>query len=224
MVVPRHVGLIMDGNRRWATDRGLPSMEGHRAGLENLRTILQVCFESGIEIVSAYGLSIENKARRRTGEVRFLMRMLVSKGAELIDELDAQSVRFVHTGSDEGLPGDVAEVLDRGVERTRENGPKVMNLVFNYGGRQELVDAVRQIVSENPDPECISEELVQSHLYSGDLPDVDLLIRSGGESRLSNFMPWQCGRSRIHVLGAYWPAVSRNDIESAISTYAQARN
>ena len=224
MAAPRHVGLIMDGNRRWATDRGLSSMEGHRAGLENLRTILRVCFESGIEVVSAYGLSMENRARRRTGEIRFLMRMLVSKGAKLIDDLDAQSVRFVHTGSGEGLPGDVAEVLDEGVELTRKNGPNVMNLVFNYGGRQELVDAARRIISENPDPECISEELIQSHLYSGGLPDVDLLIRSGGESRLSNFMPWQCGRSRIHVLEAYWPAVSQNDIESAIATYTQARN
>ncbi len=213
----------MDGNRRWATDHGLTPMDGHRAGLENLRTILQVCFESGVEIVSAYGLSIENKLRRRMGEVRFLMNLLVSKGTELIDELDAQGVRFIHTGSREGLPTGVADVLDNGTRRTQRNGPKVMNLVFNYGGRQELVDAVRRIVSERPNPQYISEGLIQNHLVSGDLPDVDLLIRSGGESRLSNFLPWQCGRSQIHVLQAYWPDVDGSEIRHAIGTYSQSR-
>ena len=218
VIVPRHIGFIMDGNGRWAQKRGLPRAEGHWAGIGHIRQVADICYELGIEVVSAYVWSTENWSRP-SAEIRHLMGCIRSLGPKLARGLHAKHVRILHTGSRDDLSEPVLRVIDNAIRLTRNNGPRVLNLVFNYGGRAELVHAVRQSIIQEIQPEKITETTISKYLYTHGLPDVDLVVRSGGDRRLSNFFLWQSAYATVYIAEAFWPALSRGDIEEAIRYY-----
>lgn len=217
--IPKHVGLIMDGNGRWATRQGRSRLAGHRAGLEHIRVVLPLCFRMGIEIVSGYLWSAENW-RRPPGEVAHMRGLLRTFGPDFARELHEQRVRIVHSGSREGLMDEELAVIDEAVALTRYNGPHTFNIVFNYSGRDELVHAARRIAALGVLPTAITEEMVENLLFMA-LPDLDLVIRTAGECRLSNFLLWQSARAVLYVTDVCWPDVTQNEIEGAIRFYQE---
>ena len=218
MLIPQHIGFIMDGNGRWAQQRGLPRAEGHRVGIQHILRVLDICHELGVDIVSAYIWSTENW-ERPIAEVQALMYSIQILGPQLASQLHPRGVRILHSGSRQNLSKAVLKVIDNAVELTKANGPRVLNLAFNYGGRAELVQAVKQVVDKQLQPEAITETTIANCLYTAGLPDVDLVIRAGGEKRISNFLLWQIAYAWIYTPETYWPALSRRDIESAIESY-----
>lgn len=207
----------MDGNRRWAARRGLPREAGHHAGLNHIRTVLPICFGLGIEIVSGYLWSAENWARPQA-EVAHMLSLLRAFGMDFARELHEQGVRIVHSGSREGLLGADLGVIDEAVALTRHNGPATFNIVFNYSGRDDLVSAARRIAALGVPPAAITEETVATALGTP-LPDLDLVVRTAGEQRLSNFLLWQCADAVMHVTEVLWPDVTQREIEHAIRSY-----
>jgi undecaprenyl diphosphate synthase len=220
MIVPRHIGLIMDGNGRWAQQRGLSRSAGHKAGFEHIPPVLEICHELGIQIVSAYAWSTENWNRPKA-EVGYIMRSLEKHLPEFVRELHQRGVRFMHCGRRDELTPKALQALDEAVTLTQHNGPEVFNFVFNYGGRAELVNVTRELLAENVGLETISESTIDHYLWTIGLPDVDLVIRTSGEQRLSNFLLWQSAFACVYVTQAYWPDVSRDDIEAAVQYYNQ---
>lgn len=218
--VPYHVAIIMDGNGRWAQARGLPRAAGHRAGVENLRRILRAAVEFGIRILTIYAFSTENWRRPRS-EVQALMSLLDRAIRNELDELHANGVRIRHIGSLEGL----TERLQRGIRRaeqiTAQNDRLVLNVALNYGGRQEIVEAVRRIVAEGLLPEQIDEEVISRHLWMGNTPDPDLVIRTAGEMRLSNFMLWEAAYAEFYSTPVYWPDFDENELRKALVAYGE---
>lgn len=220
--VPRHVGIIMDGNGRWARERGLPHAAGHRAGTENLRPILRAMGEFGVKVVTLYAFSTENW-KRPDHEVRALM---VLAGRVIDDELDAldeNGVRLNHIGRQEGLPKALLDKVAYAKRLTCDNDRLIVNIAFNYGGRAELVDAVRRIVADGVPAEEIDEALISHYLYSAGLPDPDLIIRTAGEMRLSNFLIWQAAYAEYYSTPTYWPDFDRDELLRALRAY-QARD
>lgn len=216
--IPRHVGLIMDGNGRWATRQGRSRLYGHRVGLDHIRTILPICYQLGIEIVSGYLWSIENW-RRPQGEVTHMLGLLRSFGRAFARDLHGQHVRIVYSGSREGLLAEDLAVIDEAVALTRHNGPHIFNIVFNYSGRDELVHAARCLAACGARPAAITEEALAAQLFMP-LPDLDLIVRTAGEYRLSNFLLWQSANAVVHVTDVCWPDVTRHEIEVALQAYA----
>lgn len=216
---PRHIGLIMDGNGRWGQRQGQSRLYGHRVGLEHIRTMVPICFDLGIEIVSGYLWSRENWRRPAT-EVRHMLGLLRLFGQTFAQELHAQGVRIVHSGSREGLDARDLAVIDTAIALTRHNGPHIFNIVFNYSGRDELVQAVRALARSGVRPEQICEETLAAQLFVP-LPALDLVIRTAGEFRLSNFLLWQSADAVAHVIDAYWPDVTRADLEAALHAYTE---
>jgi undecaprenyl diphosphate synthase len=221
MLVPTHVGFIMDGNGRWARERGLPRHAGHRAGLEHIREVLRICHDHGIDIVSAYFWSTENWTRPNS-EVRWVMHYLRTFGPQFAQELHAMNVRVLHTGSREDVSQAELQVIDQAVELTQNNGPRILNLVFNCGGRTELVHAVRQLMAQQIELSALNEQVLAAQLYTQNLPDIDLIIRSGGDRRSSNFLLWQSAFAWVYVAKSYWPALNRTDIQAALAYYNRA--
>lgn len=218
MVIPQHIGFIMDGNGRWAEQRGLPRAEGHRIGIQHILRVLDICHKLGVDIVSAYVWSTENW-KRPTAEVQALMYSIQILGPQLANQLHDRGVRILHSGSRQNISAAVLKVIDNAVELTKANGPRILNLAFNYGGRSELVQAVKRVIDKQLQPEAITETTIANYLYTAGLPDVDLVMRAGGEKRISNFLLWQSAYAWIYTAETYWPAVSRRDIESAIKSY-----
>jgi undecaprenyl diphosphate synthase len=206
--VPRHVGIIMDGNGRWAAGRGLLRASGHRAGVEALRDIVRASSDLGIEVLSLYAFSTENWKRPR-GEIKVLMELLVEYLAREIDELDANEVRIRFMGEPEAISEKVAEAVRTALERTRGNTGLIMNIALNYGSRAEIVRAARSLAEDAKagrlNPEDITEEVFANRLYTAGLPDPDLVIRTSGELRLSNFMLYQCSYSEYCAPEVFWP-------------------
>jgi undecaprenyl diphosphate synthase len=222
--VPRHVGVIMDGNGRWASKRGLPRSAGHRAGVEALRRVVEACPEIGIEVLTAYAFSTENWKRSKD-EVDFLMYLLVEYCRREVDALNKSGVRINAIGRIHELPALQREEIQRAMDVTRHNKRLVLNLAINYGGRAELVDAVKAVVDRvlkgEIAPVQIDEALIASHLYTTGLPDLDLVIRTAGEMRLSNFLPWQASYSEFWVTDLTWPDIGRAQLESAVRDYSR---
>jgi undecaprenyl diphosphate synthase len=222
--VPRHIAIIMDGNGRWAHERGLARTEGHRAGTESVRAVVEACLEVGVAYLTLYAFSTENWSRPR-GEVRFLMselrRFLRRERSRMVE----QGVRLKPIGRIGELPAGVQRELARAVEATRDCGKLTVCLALNYGGRTELVDACRaigrEVASGSLAPEAIEEETICSHLYTAGLPDPDLLIRTSGEHRLSNFLLWQVSYSELYVSRVYWPDFRREHLRRAVAAYGQ---
>jgi undecaprenyl diphosphate synthase len=218
MLIPKHIGFIMDGNGRWAIQRGMIRSAGHKAGYEKIPRVLEICRELGVQIVSGYAWSTENWNRPKA-EVEFIMQSLERNLPRFANELHQRNVRFTHCGSRENISREALKGLDDAVELTKDNGPWVFNFLFNYGGRAELVHVVREIVNAESHPETISKTLVDEHLWSKGLPDLDLLIRTGGDYRTSNFMLWQAAFSTLYFVDNYWPAITKGDIERGIAYY-----
>ena len=220
--LPRHIAIIMDGDRRWAVEHDLPKTEGHRLARESVRDMVRACGELGVEVLTLYSFSTENWSRTKR-EVQTLMTLLKESLKDEIPELHQNNVRLNAIGRIDGLPKTVQMALKRGILQTADNSGLLLNLALNYGGRSELVDAFRgladRVASGSLRPEDIDEELISSSLYTGGMPDPDLLIRPSGEMRLSNFLPWQMVYTEIWFTQVYWPDFRRQHLYEAVRTY-----
>jgi len=220
--VPRHVAIIMDGNGRWARERGLPRIFGHRAGIESVREIVRACGEVGIEALTLFVFSVENWERPRE-EVRGLMGMLRELLRKEVRELDKKNVRLMSIGRRDLLPKVVQEELARAIKALEKNTGLVLNLALSYGGRAEIVEAARRIGEEAKegrlDPAKLDERTFAKHLYAPELPDPDLLIRTAGEMRISNFLLWQIAYAELYVTDVLWPDFRRPNLLTAIEDY-----
>lgn len=215
---PRHVAIIMDGNGRWARDQGKPRLAGHRAGTENIRRILGALHKAGVGYVTLYAFSTENWGRPRS-EVDGLLQILSSVIQDEVDALHRSNVRIRHLGVLDRLPGALRESIRAGVEHTKDNTGLNLCVAFDYGGRAEIVDAVRQLVTQGATPEDVTEEALRSMMYLPDVPDPDLIIRTAGEYRLSNFLIWQAAYSEYYQTPVYWPDFDDTEVGKALEEY-----
>ena len=226
MSLPRHVAVIMDGNGRWATERGLPRTRGHEAGAESVRKIVRACGELGIDALTLYSFSTENW-HRPGDEVEALMALLATYLLEERGELMDNRVRLRGIGQLERLPENVRALLRQAEELTAHNDGLQLTLALSYGSRAEIVDAVRQVAREVEDGRMsadeIDESVITDRLYTAGTPDPDLLVRTSGEMRLSNFLLWQLAYAELYVTDVYWPDFRRPHLEVALQAYAQRR-
>jgi len=218
--IPQHVAIIMDGNGRWARQRGLPRLAGHRAGTENLRRIIRASVDLGVKILTIYAFSTENW-RRPEEEVRGLMSLLARLLERELDLLAENGVRLRHLGSLTELPSNLQEGIHRAIERTAGNDRLILNVALNYGGRQEIVSAVRKVMRGNLTPEQVTEQVLSDHLYTAGLPDPDLIIRTAGEMRLSNFLVWQAAYAEFYATPLYWPDFGPEELAAALDAYGR---
>jgi undecaprenyl diphosphate synthase len=220
--IPTHVGIIMDGNGRWAAERGLPRLAGHRAGTENLRRILEASVEFGIQILTIYAFSTENW-QRPDSEVQGLLRILEQMLKREVKNLNRNGVRLLHLGRCEGLSQGLQEEIDKAIELTSNNSQITLNVAFNYGGRTEIVDACRRLLTDKVDPEQLDEALLSDYLYTAGQPDPDLIIRTSGEMRLSNFLVWQAAYAEYYSTPTYWPEFDKEELHKALQAYGQRK-
>jgi undecaprenyl diphosphate synthase len=218
--VPRHVAIIMDGNGRWAAQRGLSRNAGHRAGTENIRRIIQGFGERGVEVLTLYAFSTENWNRPRR-EVNALMRLIGRVLNREVKELHKNGVKLVHIGKLDPLEPELRKKVEDAIELTKDNDRMTVALAFNYGGRAEILDAVRRIVAAGIPADDIDEAVFSSYLYTAQLPDPDLVIRTAGEVRLSNFLLWQSSYAELYATPTYWPDFDEPEIDRALDAYAQ---
>jgi len=218
--VPQHVGIIMDGNGRWARARGLPRAVGHRAGTENLRHVLRAAVEFGVQILTIYAFSTENWSRPE-GEVRALLTILEGVIDRELLELHEEGVQLRHVGRLEHLPARLRQKIQDAIDLTKGNQRLLLNVAFDYGGRAELVDAVRRIIADGTPAEKVDEALISRYLYTTGLPDPDLIIRTSGEMRVSNFLIWQGAYAEYFVTPALWPDFGKEEFYKALEAYTQ---
>ena len=218
--VPAHVGVIMDGNGRWARQRGLPRLAGHRAGTDNIRPILEACVEVGIRYLTIYAFSTENWSRPRS-EVLGLFGLMEEVIRRETAELHRTGVRVRHIGSTEGVPPRLAASIAESVALTAENARITLNVAFNYGGRAEILSAFKRAVADGVDPEALDEATFCRYLTTGEQPDPDLIIRTAGEMRLSNFLIWQAAYAEYYATPTYWPDFGREELFAALTAYGQ---
>ncbi len=222
--IPAHVAIIMDGNGRWAQQRGWPRLRGHREGAESVRAILRACKKAGVKYLTLYAFSTENWVRPRT-EVRGLMTLLRSflRGQE--KELHENKVRLRAIGHLQDLPGPVLQELERVMAATRHHEEGTLTLALSYGGRAELLDAVRGIAGDvrggRLAPQDITEDTIRGHLYAPDIPDPDFMIRTSGEMRISNFLLWQLSYAELYVTPVLWPDFREGEFLKALEEYAR---
>lgn len=221
--IPKHIAFVMDGNGRWAEERGLSRSKGHLAGIKHISEVLDFCFKKGIQYITIYSWSTENWSRPDE-EVTNLMDAIVRFGPDLVKQLHRAGCRILHCGSRENLDKHVLAFIDFATQMTKNDGPRILNLAFNYGGRKEIVDAVKKIISQHLSPEQVTETTIGANLYSSELPDIDLLVRTGGEQRLSNFMLWESAHSIVYVTKTYWPALQNGEISEAMAYYAESEH
>ena len=220
--IPKHIGFILDGNRRWAVENGLPKLVGHKKGYENLKTIADECFSRGISIVSTYIFSTENW-NRELEEVNYLMDLALKLFKKDLNELMDKDIRVVVSGSREKLSEKIIEAIDSTVSKTANNKKGTINICFNYGGQSEIADAVAKIIESNADASQITTELIRNNLYQPELPPVDYIIRTSGEKRLSNFLLWDSAYAELEFVSAHWPAFSSQDLDLALVEYANRK-
>lgn len=218
--VPYHIGIIMDGNGRWAQEHGLPRLEGHRAGTDNLRRVLEACGEYGIKIVTIYAFSTENW-QRPLDEVKGLMGILERVMEKEVENLHREGVRLRHIGEMQGLSDKLRRAVLDAIELTKDNEGLTLNVAFNYGGRAEIVRGARRLLEDDVDPGSVDEELFGRYLYTAGMPDPDLIIRTGGEMRLSNFLIWQSAYAEYYSTPTYWPDFDKEELAKALQAYAQ---
>jgi undecaprenyl diphosphate synthase len=218
--LPKHIGIIMDGNGRWARSRGLPRLAGHRAGTENLRRVLRATVEFGIPILTIYAFSSENWGRPPK-EVRGLMRLMEQMIDRELDELHAEGTQIRHVGRLDGVSKRLRKKIKHALEMTKDNQKLILNVAFNYGGRQEIIDAVRQIIENDVPAEEVDEALISRHLYTSGLPDPDLIIRTSGEMRVSNFLVWQGVYAEYYITPTYWPDFNKDELYKALTVFGQ---
>lgn len=216
---PKHIGIIMDGNRRWAKERNLPQIEGHRRGYNTMKEVPGWFFELGVPVVSVYAFSTENWSRSRD-EVNYLMMLLRTALGEELDAFHEKGYRLLVSGRVDELPGDLPELCRTAIEKTKSNTVGTLNICLNYGGRAEIIDCVKKIVANGLSLEQIHEGMLRKYLYQPDLPDPDMIVRTSGEKRLSGFQLWESAYSELMFVEKYWPDFERLDAEQIMKEYA----
>lgn len=213
-----HLGIILDGNRRWAKQKGLTFLEGHRKGAEVFKEISLSAFDKGIKYLSAYVFSKENTSRPEE-EVSYLMKLVVKAVEKYLDEFHKKGIKIVVAGNKDKLSKTVSEAITKTEEKTKDNSKGTLILCFNYGGRQEIIDATKQITANKTKPEEVTEELFEQNLYTPGTPDIDLIIRTSGEQRLSGFMLWRAAYAELKFVDKYWPDFTVEDLSNCIEDY-----
>jgi undecaprenyl diphosphate synthase len=216
--IPTHVAIIMDGNGRWALERGLPRLSGHRAGTENLREVIEACAEFGIQYLTIYAFSTENW-KRPSDEIQGLMRIFKSMLDKELKNLHENGVQLRHLGKLDRVDPELQQKVNEAIELTRDNHTLILNIAFNYGGRDEILQAVKQLIIDSPNPEELDAELFSKYLYTASSPDPDLIIRTSGEFRCSNFLIWQGAYSEWYFTKTYWPDFNREELYQALLVY-----
>ena len=220
--IPSHIAIIMDGNGRWAKKRGLPRVAGHRRGVETVREIVEVCAEIGVKYLTLYTFSTENWKRPKD-EVSTLMRLLLKSLKDRLDELNKNDIKLTCIGNIESLPSVVQKQLNEDIKRTKNNKRMTLNLALSYSGRWELLEAIKSISNEvaagKLNPDSITEKNISDHLTTKDMPEPELIIRTSGEFRVSNFLLWQIAYSEFVILDVFWPDFSKQHLFEAISQY-----
>tara|TARA_B100000029_G_scaffold513294_1_gene612368 strand:- start:1870 stop:2565 length:696 start_codon:yes stop_codon:yes gene_type:complete len=216
--IPEHVAVIMDGNGRWASNNGLPRIQGHRAGLENIDRVIIAFRDAGVKYATFYTFSTENWSRPEQ-EVEGLIELLYDSLTRNIDFLIKEGIRLTHLGRTENLPQHVVNLISKTIESTKNNSRITVSIAFDYGGRHEILRAVKLLIQQGLHAKDITEKVFGSNLYTKELPDPDLIIRTGGEMRLSNFLIWQSAYSEFYTSPVLWPDFGPPEVESAISEY-----
>ena len=220
--VPNHVAIIMDGNGRWARQRGLSRMAGHRAGTENIRQVIERFADCGVKYLTLYAFSTENWNRPRP-EVQGLMRILSRVIKRETRHFHENGIRLLHLGRLDGLSSKLQQQVLDAIELTKDNDRMTVCIAFNYGGRAEILDAARRLMTNGLSPDGVDEGVFSSYLYTADIPDPDLIIRTAGEMRLSNFLLWQGAYAEFYCTDVYWPAFDSENIDHALLTYSQRK-
>jgi undecaprenyl diphosphate synthase len=218
--LPAHVAIILDGNGRWARARGLPRLAGHRAGVENLRRVIEAAVEFGIHTLTVYAFSTENWTRPQD-EVRGLLNILEDVIDRELDELHRNGVCLRHIGRLERLDAGLQRKVKHAIELTRDNQKLVLNIAWNYGGRDEIAHALQEILREGTSADAVDEALIARHLYTAGSPDPDLVIRTSGEMRTSNFLIWQAAYAEWYVTPTLWPDFGKEELRAALVEYGR---
>jgi len=218
--LPEHVAIIMDGNGRWARQRNLPRLAGHRAGMENMRSVIDYFNRLKVKYLTLYGFSTENWNRPKE-EIDGLLGLLQESIDEETLRLHRQGIRIRHLGQLERLPRKLQAAIKKAVDLTGNNTGLNFSFAFSYGGRTEIVDAVRRLIAEGVPADKIDEKLFSGYLYTADMPEVDLLIRTGGELRVSNFLIWQAAYSEYYFTDVLWPDFNEPEVDKALLAYSQ---
>ncbi len=217
--IPRHVAIIMDGNGRWALQRGLPRLAGHKAGTENLRRVIRSTVEFGVKYLTIYAFSTENWGRPPE-EVQGLMLILQDVIDRELDELHREGVQLRHIGRLERLDPAIQKKVLHAIDLTRNNDRLILNVAFNYGGRDEIVCAIQKIIKDGIPAEEVTDEVVNRYLFTAGVPDPDLIIRTSGELRVSNFLIWQAAYSEWYITPTFWPDFDRDEYRRALEAFA----
>ena len=217
--IPRHVAMIMDGNGRWAIQRGLPRLAGHKAGTENLRRVIRSTVEFGIKYLTIYAFSTENWGRPAE-EVQGLMYILEDVIDKELAELHKEGVQLRHIGRLERLAPALQEKVLEAIDLTKHNDRLVLNVAFNYGGRDEIVCGIQKIIKDGVSPENVTDDLVSQYLFTAGVPDPDLIIRTSGELRISNFLIWQAAYSEWYITPTFWPDFNKEEYRHALEDFA----
>ena len=216
--VPTHIGYILDGNRRWAKEHGLPTYEGHLAGYNALKDVITATADAGVKYISFYTFSTENWSRAESevkGIMRLVMRLFKTDISELVDE----GFKLVVLGTRDGLPDNINKAIDEATERSKNGTRATLAMCFNYGGQQELVQAAKSIVESGIAAEDVTLDVMAEHLYYPEIPPCDLVVRTSGEQRLSNFMLWRSAYSELLFLDKFWPDMRKDDVTAIIEEY-----
>ncbi|MBU0613604.1 di-trans,poly-cis-decaprenylcistransferase [Patescibacteria group bacterium] len=219
-IVPKHIGIIMDGNRTWARKRGLPTFAGHKKGYDIAMKVGGWCLDRGVNILTIYAFSTENWNRSKN-EVSYLMHLLKKAFTDEIDNLHAKGIQVRVIGIEKGLSKDIKDAIKKAMQLTKNNKRGILNIALNYGGRSEITEAVKKIVEKKLKPSQITEKLISNNIFTADLPDPDLIIRTSGEQRLSGFLTWQSAYSELMFIKKTWPAFTEKDVDKAINEFSR---
>jgi len=220
---PRHVAIIMDGNGRWAKNRGLPRLMGHKVGGENIRRVTKIFADYGVKYLTLYAFSTENWERPRV-EVVGLLSLLTRRIDKETRGFHKENIRLIHLGKLDNLSRKLRQKVEAATELTKDNTSLTLCLAFDYGGRDEIVQAARHIISTNISSDKVDDAVFSQYLYSGGIPDPDLIIRTGGEVRLSNFLLWQAAYSELYFTSVLWPDFGAKEVEEALSEYKRRQH
>lgn len=220
MKVPNHVAIIMDGNGRWATQRELPRLSGHQSGTENIGRVIEHFSRYGINYITLYAFSTENWTRPDK-EINGLMNLLSEVITKEANQLNKNNIRILHLGNLNQIDSNLRHSIKSAIKLTQENTGLTLCVAFNYGSRSEILEAIRQIIYDRIDAEDISEDLLSSYLYTADIPNPDLIIRTAGELRLSNFMLWQAAYAEYYSTPTLWPDFDESEVEKSLAAYSQ---
>lgn len=216
--IPNHIAFIMDGNRRWAKERNLPTLEGHRNGYEILKKITDWAFEKGVKYISVYAFSTENW-NRSPEEVNYLMKLLQKGIDEEVAVAKEKDFKIIISGRISELPGDLPDSCQKAMDETKSGARGTLNICLNYGGRAEIVDAVKKMVKNNIELDQVHEGMIKKYLYNSSVPDPDIIVRTSGEKRLSGFLLWESAYSELMFMEKYWPDFEESDVDLVIREY-----